>query len=78
MNRGLLFLLWLICTPLLALENHPPIHHQLDVKLVPQRQTLSVIDRISFTQPLSDLKLILHAGLKPTLFDRPRRASGQT
>ncbi|ODB92029.1 hypothetical protein A3194_06325 [Candidatus Thiodiazotropha endoloripes] len=65
MNRGLLFLLWLICTPLLALENHPPIHHQLDVKLVPQRQTLSVIDRISFTQPLSDLKLILHAGLKP-------------
>ncbi|MCG7940831.1 MAG: M20/M25/M40 family metallo-hydrolase [Candidatus Thiodiazotropha lotti] len=65
MNRGLLFLLWLICTPLLAVESHPPIHHQLDVKLEPQQQTLNVTDRISFTQPLSNLKLILHANLKP-------------
>ncbi|MCG8030229.1 MAG: M20/M25/M40 family metallo-hydrolase [Candidatus Thiodiazotropha taylori] len=65
MNRGLLFLLWLICTPLLAAESHPPIHHQLDVKLEPQRQTLSVTDRISFTQPPSEFKLILHADLNP-------------
>ena len=65
MNRGLLILLWLFCTPLLALESQSPIHHQLNVKLEPQRQTLSVTDRISFTEPLSNLKLILHADLNP-------------
>jgi hypothetical protein len=65
MKTLLLIMLWLMSCPLLAQEVHSPLYHELKVALQPQRQTITVTDRITLPKPVANLTLRLHPGLQP-------------
>ena len=63
--RYLISLLFLLPVLLSAAPQSPVIHHDLDVRLLPEEGTLEVTDRITLPEDRKHFRFLLHDGLAP-------------